>query len=321
MNSKGIPYLDFERPIEEIVLKIEELTTQAESENLDMSAEIEVLKQRLKKTEAEIYDNLSAWQRVQVARHPNRPYTLDYVDALLTDFTELHGDRLYSDDPAMIAGLGRLDGRPVVVVGQQKGRNTKENLHRNFGMAHPEGYRKALRLIRMAEKFQRPVICLIDTPGAYPGIGSEERSVSEAIARNLFEIARLRVPIVVAIIGEGASGGALGIGVGDTILMMEQAWYSVINPESCSLILWRNRDQKEVAAENMKLAAHDLLELGIVDQIVPEPVGGAHRNPAQAAENLKRAIVGALEDLRRRPIDRLVPDRIEKFAKMGRWEE
>ncbi|MBK36095.1 MAG: acetyl-CoA carboxylase carboxyl transferase subunit alpha [Gemmatimonadetes bacterium] len=317
----GKPYLDFEKPLEEIELKIEEMTAHAESEHLDMSAEIAVLNQRLEKVRQEIYTDLSAWQKVQIARHPQRPYTMDYIDLIVSDFIELHGDRLYRDDPAIIAGLGRIDGRPVVVIGQQKGRNTKENLHRNFGMAHPEGYRKALRLMKMAEKFRRPVVCLVDTPGAYPGIGSEERSVAEAIARNLFDMAQLRVPIVIAIIGEGASGGALGIGVGDTILMMEHAWYSVINPDSCSLILWRDREKKEVAAENMKISASDLVELGVVDRIVPEPLGGAHKDPNLAATNLKQAIVSAIEDLNRRSIDELVPSRIDKFARMGKWEE
>ncbi len=317
----GKPYLDFEKPLEEIEQKIEEMTAHAESEHVDVSAEIAALNQRLDKLRNEIYNDLSAWQKVQIARHPQRPYTKDYIDLIVTDFVELHGDRLYRDDPAIIAGLGRIEDRPVMLIGQQKGRNTKENLHRNFGMAHPEGYRKALRLMKMAEKFQRPIVCLVDTPGAYPGIGSEERSVAEAIARNLFDMARLRVPIVIAIIGEGASGGALGIGVGDTILMMEHAWYSVINPDSCSLILWRDRDKKEVAAENMKMSAQDLVELGIVDEIVPEPLGGAHKDPALAATHLKQAIVSAIENLSRRPLDEIVPSRIEKFSRMGKWEE
>ena len=317
----GKPYLDFEKPLEEIEQKIQEMTAHAESEHMDMSAEIASLNQRLEKVRNEIYTDLSAWQKVQIARHPQRPYTKDYIDLIVTDFVELHGDRLYRDDPAIVAGLGRIEGRPVMVIGQQKGRNTKENLHRNFGMAHPEGYRKALRLMKMAEKFQRPVVCLVDTPGAYPGIGSEERSVAEAIARNLFDMAQLRVPIVIAIIGEGASGGALGIGVGDTILMMEYAWYSVINPDSCSLILWRDRDKKEIAAENMKISAEDLVELGVVDQIVPEPLGGAHKDPILAATHLKQALISAIEDLSRRPIDELVPGRIDKFAGMGKWDE
>ena len=317
----GKPYLDFEKPLEEIEQKIQEMTAHAESEHMDMSAEIASLNQRLEKVRNEIYTDLSAWQKVQIARHPQRPYTKDYIDLIVTDFVELHGDRLYRDDPAIVAGLGRIEGRSVMVIGQQKGRNTKENLHRNFGMAHPEGYRKALRLMKMAEKFQRPVVCLVDTPGAYPGIGSEERSVAEAIARNLFDMAQLRVPIVIAIIGEGASGGALGIGVGDTILMMEHAWYSVINPDSCSLILWRDRDKKEIAAENMKISAKDLVELGVVDRIVPEPLGGAHKDPILAASHLKQALISAIEDLSRRPIDELVPSRIDKFAGMGKWEE
>lgn len=314
-------YLDFEKPIEEIDRKIEEMETHAESENLDMSAEIAVLRERRGKLETEIYGSLTPWQKVQVARHPQRPYTMDYIDAMCGEFVELHGDRQFRDDPAIVGGLGRIEGRPVVVIGQQKGRNTKENLHRNFGMPYPEGYRKALRLMKMAEKFSRPVVCLVDTPGAFPGLGSEERNVSEAIGRNLFEMARLAVPIVVVIIGEGASGGALGIGVGDRILMLENAWYSVINPDSCSLILWRNREKKEEAAVAMKITADDLVGLGIVDRVVPEPLGGAHKDPLRTADNLKSAIVETLDELSRLPVDALSSDRIEKFSRMGVWDE
>jgi len=314
-------YLEFEKPIEEISMKIVEMEAHAESENLDMSAEIGALKTRSQNLEQEIYKNLTRWQKVQVARHPQRPYTMDYIDTMLTDFVELHGDRQYRDDPAIVGGFGRLDGRPIALIGQQKGRNTKENLHRNFGMPYPEGYRKALRLMRMAEKFARPIVCLIDTPGAFPGLGSEERNVSEAIGRNLFEMARLRVPIVVVVIGEGASGGALGIGVGDRILMLENAWYSVINPDSCSLILWRNRDKKEEAADAMKIAAQDLIEFGIIDRIVPEPFGGAHKDPFETAQNLKTALIETLDELAKIPVESLSPDRIDKFGKMGVWEE
>jgi len=314
-------YLEFEKPIEEISKKIVEMEAHAESENLDMSAEIGALKTRSQNLEQEIYKNLTRWQKVQVARHPQRPYTMDYIDTMLTDFVELHGDRQYRDDPAIVGGFGRLDGRPIALIGQQKGRNTKENLHRNFGMPYPEGYRKALRLMRMAEKFARPIVCLIDTPGAFPGLGSEERNVSEAIGRNLFEMARLRVPIVVVVIGEGASGGALGIGVGDRILMLENAWYSVINPDSCSLILWRNRDKKEEAADAMKIAAQDLIEFGIIDRIVPEPFGGAHKDPFETAQNLKTALIETLDELAKIPVESLSPDRIDKFGKMGVWEE
>jgi acetyl-CoA carboxylase carboxyl transferase subunit alpha len=321
VNHNGRTYLDFEKPLSEIERRIEEITAHAESENIDMSSEIATLRQKAAKVETEIYAGLTRWQRVQIARHPQRPYSLDYIGLLLTDFIELRGDRLYRDDPAIVAGLARLDGRPIMVIGQQKGRNVKENLHRNFGMAHPEGYRKALRLMKLAEKLGRPILCLVDTPGAYPGLGSEERSVSEAIARNLLEIARLKVPIVVAIIGEGASGGALGIGVGDRILMLENAWYSVINPESCSLILWRSRDNKEEAAEAMKIGATDLLSLRLVDRIVPEPRGGAHKDPEAAARNLGRAIVEAFDDLDAVSPSELPGARIAKFGRMGVWEE
>jgi acetyl-CoA carboxylase carboxyl transferase subunit alpha len=321
MNSGGKTYLEFEKPIEEIEMKIEEMVAHAESENLDMTAEITALRERAANLEKKIYSNLTRWQKVLIARHSQRPYTMDYIDMMLTDFLELHGDRQYRDDPAMVGGLARIDGRPIMVIGQQKGRNTKENLHRNFGMAYPEGYRKALRLMKMAAKFSRPIVCLVDTPGAFPGLGSEERNVSEAIGRNLFEMARLPVPIIIVIIGEGASGGALGIGVGDRILMLENAWYSVINPDSCSLILWRNRDKKEEAADAMKITAEDLIEFGIVDRIVPEPLGGAHKDPIQTAKNLKRALVETLDELARKPVDSLSPDRIDKFGRMGVWEE
>jgi acetyl-CoA carboxylase carboxyl transferase subunit alpha len=321
MNKNSKNYLEFEKPIEEIVQKIEEMEANAESENMDMSAEIESLRARAKSLEDEIYGNLTRWQKVQIARHPQRPYTMDYIDMMLTDFVELHGDRQFRDDPAIVGGPARIDGRPIMLIGQQKGRNTKENLHRNFGMPYPEGYRKALRLMHMAEKFSKPVVCLIDTPGAFPGLGSEERNVSEAIGRNLYEMAKLRVPIVVVVIGEGASGGALGIGVGDRILMLENAWYSVINPDSCSLILWRNRDKKEEAANAMKIAAEDLIEFGIVDRIVPEPRGGAHKDPIQTAENLKAALIETLDELAAKPVESLSPDRIDKFGRMGVWEE
>jgi acetyl-CoA carboxylase carboxyl transferase subunit alpha len=314
-------YLEFEKPIEEIENKIEEMVAHAESENLDMSAEIASLKSRSENLQKELYGGMTAWQKVQVARHPQRPYTLDYIDMMLTDFIELHGDRQYRDDPAIVAGPARIDGRPIMLIGQQKGRNTKENLHRNFGMPYPEGYRKALRLMHMAAKFGRPVVCLVDTPGAFPGLGSEERNVSEAIGKNLFEMAKLPVPIIVVVIGEGASGGALGIGVGDRILMLENAWYSVINPDSCSLILWRNRDKKEEAAAAMKITAEDLTEFGIVDRVVPEPLGGAHKDPILTANNLKHAIVETLDELGKKPTETLSPDRIEKFSKMGVWEE
>ena len=319
MNKKV--YLDFERPLAELEEKIDDMKAHATSENIDMSSELATLEERAKKLEKEIYTNLTRWQKYQVARHPQRPYTLDYIDMLLEDFVELHGDRNFRDDPTVVGGFGRLNGESILVVGTQKGRNTKENIHRNLGMAHPEGYRKALRLMKLAAKFSCPILCLIDTPGAWPGIGSEERSVSEAIARNLFEISTLRTPIIVTVIGEGGSGGALGIGVGDQILMLENAWYSVINPESCSLILWRNRDNKEDAAEALKITAPDLIELGIVDRVVPEPFGGAHRNPIDTANTLKIAVEEELHQLKNVPLDQLVEQRMDKFSRMGIWEE
>ncbi len=321
MKDKKKIYLDFERPIAALDKKIEDLKTRAETENINMSTELSTLEKRLQRLETEIYSDMSRWQIYQVAGHPQRPHTLDYIQLMLTDFIELHGDRTYRDDPALVGGFARLDRQPILVLGTQKGRNTKENIHRNFGMAHPEGYRKALRVMKLAAKFNRPVLCLIDTPGAYPGIGSEERSVSEAIARNLFEIFRLPVPIIVVIIGEGASGGALGIGVGDRILMLENAWYSVINPQSCSLILWRNRDKREEAAEALKITAPDLVPLGIVDRIVPEPFGGAHRDPVTAGQDLKRILLDELQNLMRIRPDDLVRERVEKFGRMGVWDE
>lgn len=321
MNGKKKIYLDFERPIAELDKKIEDLKARAESDDPDARAELSALEKRLRKVEREIYSDMSRWQIYQLAGHPQRPHTIDYIRLIFSDFMELHGDRNYRDDPAVVSGFARLDGEPLLVVGTQKGRNTTENIHRNFGMAHPEGYRKALRVMKLAAKFKRPVLCLIDTPGAYPGIGSEERSVSEAIARNLFEISRLPVPVIVVIIGEGASGGALGIGVGDRILMLENAWYSVINPQSCSLILWRNRDKKEEAAEALKITARDLVPLGIVDRIVPEPFGGAHRDPETASRNLKRILLDELGELTRKRPDELVRERVDKFGRMGVWDE
>jgi acetyl-CoA carboxylase carboxyl transferase subunit alpha len=265
--------------------------------------------------------NLTRWQRVQLARHPERPYTLDYIDLMTTDFIELHGDRYFGDDHAIAGGFAKLDGRTVMMIGHQKGRDTKSNIFRNFGMPNPEGYRKALRLMKLAEKFRKPVVTLLDTPGAYPGIEAEERGQAEAIARNLFEMAQLRVPIVVAIVGEGASGGALGIGVGDRILMLENGWYSVIAPESCSSILWKTWDYKEQAAEALKLTAKDLLQQKIIDRIVPEPVGGAHKNPKEAAEILKKILIEEIEPLTKIKPDRLVESRIEKFGAMGSFSE
>lgn len=311
--------LDFERPLLELEQKLEEM--RALSAQLDIAEEICELEQKLEELRQQVYSSLTRWQRVQIARHPERPYTLDYVQHVFTDFVELHGDRCYGDDPAIVGGLARFEGIPVVVVGHQKGRDTKENLRRNFGMPNPEGYRKALRLFRLAEKFRKPVITFLDTPGAYPGIGAEERGQAEAIARNLFEMARLQTPIVVVIIGEGGSGGALGIGVGDRILMLQYAWYSVIAPESCSSILWRSWDFKEQAAEELELCAEDLLRLGVIDCIVPEPLGGAHRNPQQMYQILREVLRQELLPLLKRPVEELVRQRQEKFFRMGVWQE
>lgn len=311
--------LEFEKPILELEHKIEEMRKYAG--NLDIAGEITALEKKVDQLRKNIYSNLTRWQRVQLARHPDRPYSLDYIEGMLQDFTELHGDRFYGDDKAIVAGFGKLNGETVMIIGHQKGRDTKSNLYRNFGMPNPEGYRKALRLMKLAVKFKKPVITLLDTPGAYPGIEAEERGQAEAIARNLFEMSHLPVPIIVVIIGEGASGGALGIGVGDRILMFENAWYSVIAPESCSSILWRSWDYKEQAAEALKLTAEDMLSLGIIDRIVPEPTGGAHKNPQQSIETLKAILIEELKKLKKIKPDKLVDQRVEKFCKMGAWKE
>jgi len=311
--------LDFEKPIIELEQKIVEMRRY--SDNLDIAEEINKLETKVDQLRRNVYTNLTRWQRVQLARHPDRPYTLDYVRMMLKDFVELHGDRRYADDKAIVGGFGRLDKETVMLIGHQKGRDTKSNIERNFGMPNPEGYRKALRLMQLAVKFEKPIITLLDTPGAYPGIGAEERGQAEAIARNLFEMSHLPVPIVVVIIGEGASGGALGIGVGDRILMFENAWYSVIAPESCSSILWRSWDYKEQAAEALKLTAEDLKEQGVIDRIVPEPLGGAHRDPEQAAAILKDILVEELRTLKKLKPDRLVHERVAKFSQMGAWKE
>jgi acetyl-CoA carboxylase carboxyl transferase subunit alpha len=289
----------------------------SESENVELSEEIARLEQKAQKLRVEIYSKLTRWQRVQLARHPQRPYTLDYIQRMASDFFELHGDRAYGDDPAIVGGFAVMDGRQVVMVGHQKGRTTKEKLHRNFGMPHPEGYRKALRIMKLAAKFHRPIICLIDTPGAFPGIGAEERGQAEAIARNLLEMSHLPVPIVIAIIGEGASGGALGIGVGDRVLMMENTWYSVISPEGCAAILWHDSTKAEQAAEAMKLTAPDLLELGVIDKTIREPIGGAQQNYDEAARILKDAVLAELQELEKMPESELIEARIQKYAKMG----
>ncbi|MCK9408496.1 MAG: acetyl-CoA carboxylase carboxyltransferase subunit alpha [Bacteroidetes bacterium] len=311
--------LEFEKPIYELEQKIEEIKNL--SDNVDVSDEVKTLEKKVSQLRENIFSNLTRWQRVQLARHPERPYTLDYIQHMTTDFIELHGDRAYGDDKAIVGGFAKLDGQPVMVIGQQKGRDTKSNLYRNFGMPNPEGYRKALRLMRLAVKFNRPIITMLDTPGAYPGIGAEERGQAEAIARNLFEMSHFPVPIIVSIIGEGASGGALGIGVGDRMLMLENTWYSVIAPESCSSILWKSWEFKEQAAEALRLTPPDLLDQKIVDRIIPEPQGGAHRNPEQAAFILKDAILEELKVLKKLKPEKLIEKRVEKFCKMGAWNE
>jgi len=314
-------FLEFERPLVELEKKIQEMKDYSLNEDIDLSDEIAKLEERAKKLSKEIYSRLDRWQRVQLARHPKRPYTKDYIERMTDYFVELHGDRAYGDDPAIVSGLAEIQGAKVVIIGHQKGRTTKEKLYRNFGMPHPEGYRKALRVMKLGAKFNRPIISLIDTPGAYPGIGAEERGQAEAIARNLFEMSHLPVPILIIIIGEGASGGALGIGVGDRLLMMENTWYSVISAEGCAAILWRDNSKANMAAEAMKVTAEDLLEMGVLDKVIKEPIGGAHRNYDEAANILKNTILTELEELKKIPTEDLVEQRIEKFGKMGFWKE
>jgi acetyl-CoA carboxylase carboxyl transferase subunit alpha len=315
----GKTILDFEKPIFELEEKLEEM--KKSSGSLGIDKEIARIESKVAQLKEELFQDLSRWQRVQLARHPDRPYTLDYIDKMCTNFTELHGDRHVRDDKAIVGGFAMLDKYKVMIIGQQKGRDTKSNLYRNFGMANPEGYRKALRLMKLAEKFNKPVITMLDTPGAYPGLEAEERGQAEAIARNLFEMSRLRIPIIVVIIGEGASGGALGIGIGDRIIMLENCWYSVISPESCSSILWRSWEYKEQAAEALKLTAPDLLEQGIIDRIVPEPLGGAHKDPDAIAGTLKKVLLEELNQLVKLKPEKLISNRIEKFGKMGPYIE
>ncbi len=309
--------LDFEKPIVELQKKISDMKDFAAGANLEMSGEIKTLESKVEKMRKEIFSNLTRWQKVQLARHPRRPYTLDYINLMTTDFIELHGDRGFADDHALVGGFARLDGRPIMIVGQQKGRDTKQKLYRNFGMMHPEGYRKALRLFSLAEKFSRSIVVLVDTPGAFPGIGAEERGQAEAIARNLREMFRIKVPIVIVIIGEGASGGALGIGIGDRIFMLQYAWYSVISPEGCAAILWRDASHAPHAAESLKLSAEDLIELKIVDKIIGEPPGGAHNDHGKIAADVKKEVSNALDELEKLPVDTLLQERLTKFRKMG----
>ncbi|RKZ33317.1 acetyl-CoA carboxylase carboxyl transferase subunit alpha [bacterium] len=313
--------LDFERPIIELQKKIEEMKSISSREGVNLDNEIKSLELKLNKLKAEIYSKLTRWQRVMVARHPKRPYTLDYLERIAVNFIELHGDRNFRDDPAVVTGFATIGNYKVVVIGQQKGHDASENIKRNFGMMHPEGYRKALRIMKLGEKFSLPVVIFIDTPGAYPGIGAEERGQAEAIARNIREMARLRTPIVIVIIGEGASGGALGIGVGDVILMLENAWYSVISPEGCAAILFRDAKAAPQSAETLKVTAPDLLELGVIDEIIPEPPGGAHSDYDAIAQVVKSAILKWLDKLTKIPPEELVKRRIAKYRKMGVYEE
>jgi acetyl-CoA carboxylase carboxyl transferase subunit alpha len=314
-------FLDFEQPIAELEAKIDELRFVGDDSEINISDEIARLKSKSEALTRSIFASLTAWQVAQLARHPLRPYTLDYLAAISPDFQELHGDRMFADDPAMVAGVGRLDGKPVVFIGQQKGRDTRERVRRNYGMSKPEGYRKALRLLKLAEKFRLPVVTFIDTPGAYPGIGAEERGQSEAIARNLFEMARLKTPIISIVIGEGGSGGALAIGVGDRVIMLEYSVYSVISPEGCASILWKSADKAETAAEAMGITAPRLRELGLIDEVIREPLGGAHRDVAGTAESVRRALISHLQDLEPLDVGELVRRRAVRLRSYGSFRE
>lgn len=313
--------LDFEKPIVELQRRLQEIRDHSDEHALDFDAEVEAMEAKIETTRREIYDNLNAWQRVQIARHTQRPFALDYVERCFTNWNELHGDRLFGDDKAMPCGMAMLGEHRCIVITNQKGRDTRENVLRNFGCAHPEGYRKALRLMQLGEKFRLPVISLIDTPGAYPGIGSEERHIAEAIAVNLREMMKLRVPILAAVIGEGGSGGALGIGVADHVMILENAYYSVISPEACSAILWKDRRHAAEAAEALKLTAQDLMKLHVVDELVSEPEGGAHRDHGRAAELLGNALRSNLERLLKIPINQLLKKRYDKFRRLGNFAE
>ncbi|HBE22147.1 MAG TPA: acetyl-CoA carboxylase carboxyl transferase subunit alpha [Verrucomicrobiales bacterium] len=315
-----IQLLEFEKPIAEMERELEKLRAKSDSQNIDLSSQITEMEEKLSLTRNEIYYNLSPWQRVQIARHVQRPYMLDYVSLAFTDFVELHGDRHIGDDKSMPGGFAMLGEQKVMVIGHQKGRDTKENLLRNFGSAHPEGYRKAIRLMRMAEKFNIPIVCLIDTPGAFPGIGAEERNIAEAIAYNLREMMLIKVPIIAVVLGEGGSGGALGIGVADRVLMMENAYYSVISPEGCAAILWKHRKHAPEAAEAMKIAAPDLKKLNLIDGVIPEPVGGAHHDHAAAALALRASVASQLQELLPLPADQLLQQRYAKFRQYGDWQ-
>lgn len=315
-------YLDFERPIEELENKIAELTElNTRRPNLDLSSQIEELEKQVTRIKRKIFANLTPWQITQLARHPQRPVTSDYISRIFTNFIELHGDRKFSDDPAIICGVAYLEKQPVFIIGHQKGKDTKSNLRYNFGMPHPEGYRKALRIMKLAEKFKKPLITFVDTPGAYPGIGAEERGQGEAIAQNLFTLSQLKIPIIVTIIGEGGSGGALAIGMGDRILMLENAIYSVISPEGCAAILWEDKGKIEESAAALRLTAKDLLELEVIDEIIPEPLGGAHYNIDEMSKELKKALIKHLQEVQKYNISTLVLTRYKKFRKMGKFIE
>lgn len=314
-------FLDFEQPIAELEAKIEELRYVGDDSEINIGEEIGRLQDKCRSMTESIFSKLSAWQTSQLARHPQRPYTLDYIDRLFTDFQELHGDRAFADDKAIVGGIGRLNGRPVMVIGHQKGRDTKEKIMRNFGMPRPEGYRKALRLMKMAERFNMPVITFIDTPGAYPGIGAEERGQSEAIARNLFEMAALKTPILCTVIGEGGSGGALAIGVGDRVMMLRYSTYSVISPEGCASILWKSADKAQDAAEALGITAPRLKELGLIDQIIDEPLGSAYRDVDVTARNIKQALIDSLENLDKMGVDKLLDNRYQRLMGYGRFSE
>lgn len=314
-------YLDFEKPILELEAKINELRALSSGPDVDLKDEISKMEKKVDKLIGDIFAKLSPWERTQLSRHPQRPYALDYIQSIFDTFKELHGDRNFSDDPAIIGGIAMLDNKPVMVIGHQKGRSTKEKVWRNFGMPRPEGYRKALRLMRIADRFKLPIICLIDTPGAYPGVGAEERGQSEAIAKNIMIMSELRTPIISVVIGEGGSGGALAIGVSDRIMMLEYSIYSVISPESCAAILWRSSDKAELAAKSLRLTAPEVHSLKIADEIIPEPKGGAHRSPNMAFMEVKKALVRTLQDLQKLPIQNLLDERYQKYRSMGSFDE
>ena len=313
--------LEVEKPLMDLERQIEEFKRLGEEQGIDVAEETSLLQGKLEAMRQEVYRNLTPMQRVLIARHPKRPYTLDYLNLVFTDFVELHGDRLFRDDPAIVGGWARIGGQSVMVIGHQKGRDTKDNIRRNFGMAHPEGYRKALRLMRLAARFHAPVVTLVDTPGAYPGLGAEERGQSEALATNILEMSVLETPIITVVIGEGGSGGALAIGVADRVLMFENSVYSVISPEGCAAILWKDASQRERAAEALKLTAADLLHHKLIDEIIPEPLGGAHQDPEAAGESLRDALIRNLADLKKLRADKLVRRRVEKYAAMGTFAE